>query len=162
MMSNKYLRDKKGRFIKGTPQPCGYGKGKQTEPWNKNLTKDIDDRVKAYSDKKRGIRTSPNTEFGKLDKHPYWHGGRSYKDYSTEFNEELKELIRNRDNHICQECGVEEDRLGYNLHVHHIDYNKKNNNESNLISLCKSCHAQTNYTRDNWCEYLQEKIERGE
>jgi hypothetical protein len=29
-----YKRDKKGRFKKGTPQPFGFGKGKQKVPWN--------------------------------------------------------------------------------------------------------------------------------
>lgn len=30
-----YKRDKNGRFKKGTPQPFGFGKGKQKTPWNK-------------------------------------------------------------------------------------------------------------------------------
>jgi len=30
----KYLRDKEGKFKKGTPQPFGFRKGKQKVPWN--------------------------------------------------------------------------------------------------------------------------------
>ena len=26
------------------------------------------------------------------------------------------------------------------LHVHHIDFNKENLDENNLVSLCRSCH----------------------
>jgi len=38
--------------------------------------------------------------------------------------------------------------------VHHIDYNKKNCNLDNLITLCINCHAKTNYNREYWKEYL--------
>lgn len=31
-----------------------------------------------------------------------------------------------------------------NLHIHHIDYNKDNCEEENLITLCSSCHGRTN------------------
>ena len=33
-MTKNYLRDSNGRFVKGTPQPAGFGKGKQKIPWN--------------------------------------------------------------------------------------------------------------------------------
>lgn len=32
---------------------------------------------------------------------------------------------------------------GKSGHVHHIDYNKKNDDRENLILLCKFCHGQT-------------------
>ena len=35
-----------------------------------------------------------------------------------------------------------------NLVIHHIDYNKMNNDESNLITLCKVCHGKTNGHRE--------------
>ena len=63
-----------------------------------------------------------------------------------------------RDDFTCQECGFTEKQLNYTLPIHHIDYNKKNNNENNLIALCKSCHMQTNYDRNDWTDYLQQKI----
>ena len=34
------------------------------------------------------------------------------------------------------------------LVIHHIDYNKKNCNLNNLITLCRSCNAKANYNRD--------------
>lgn len=33
-MDFDYKRNEKGRFVKGTPQPYGFGKGKQEIPWN--------------------------------------------------------------------------------------------------------------------------------
>jgi len=54
----------------------------------------------------------------------------------------------------CKECE------NYFIKPHHIDFNKKNNNPNNLISLCRSCHGQTNFNRDNWINYFQEKIQR--
>jgi len=36
------------------------------------------------------------------------------------------------------------------LSVHHIDYDKMNSNEKNLISLCVSCHGKTNINRKHW------------
>lgn len=37
---------------------------------------------------------------------PFWKGGTSFEPYSPEFNEELKERIRQRDGYICQLCGL--------------------------------------------------------
>ncbi len=60
--------------------------------------------------------------------------------YPMEFNNELKEKIRERDNRMCQICGLKEEDNKVKLSTHHIDYNKKRNTESNLISLCSKCH----------------------
>ena len=90
--------------------------------------------------------------------HPNWRGGISFEPYGLEFNNELKEQIRARDNHTCQECGYTQDQLKYKLHIHHIDYNKTNNHLDNLISLCNSCHVQTNFKRENWINYYKKKV----
>ena len=92
----------------------------------------------------------------KGDKNPQWRDGLSYEPYSPEFNDELKEQVRKRDNYTCQFCGIQEN--GTKLHPHHIDYNKKNNIPFNLISLCRSCHAKTNFNREHWTEYFQNII----
>lgn len=44
------------------------------------------------------------------------------------------------------------------IDVHHIDYNKNNNNKDNLISLCISCHVKSNWKRKDWMKYCQRKI----
>lgn len=47
--------------------------------------------------------------------------------------------------------------------VHHINYNKRNNNPSNLISLCRRCHSKTNFNREYWLNYFKKlyEINRG-
>ena len=75
-----------------------------------------------------------------------------------EFNQELQEKIRNLFANKCIECGVSEEQLGYKLHCHHIDYNKRNNNLSNLVPLCRQCHSQTLFGRKDWTNYFKEKI----
>lgn len=72
-----------------------------------------------------------------------------------EFTKNLKTKIRIRDNFICSNCDKKENRL---LSIHHIDYNKNNNNPQNLLSLCKSCHSKTNINREKWKQNLKEKI----
>jgi predicted RNA-binding Zn-ribbon protein involved in translation (DUF1610 family)/predicted DNA-binding protein (UPF0251 family) len=91
-----------------------------------------------------------------------WKGGLSFEPYDYKFNDRLKEQIRKRDNYTCQLCGKKQN--GIKLSVHHIDYNKKNSNPTNLISLCSaqrgivtnntSCHTKTNANRKYWTKYF--------
>lgn len=111
--------------------------------------------IKKLSDSHKGI-------FAR-EKHPNWKDGKSFEPYGIEFNRILKEQIRKRDSYRCQECFRHQDELygksgrKYKLHVHHIDYNKKNNENSNLISLCRNCHLQTNFNREDWIKYYKER-----
>lgn len=93
---------------------------------------------------------------------PNWKGGISFLPYSSEFNEQLKDQIRKRDNYECKNCGLtnEEHLLTYDesLPVHHIDYNKQNCKENNLITLCKQCNVRANYNRIYWQEFYTSKI----
>ena len=110
----------------------------------------------------KGKRMSKKTEFKKgqftLEKHPNWLGGKSFEPYGIEFNNELKELIRKREKNKCFICGKKENRK---LSVHHIDYNKKNNNPKNLIALCNKCHIQTNTNREEWEKFFQSFVRGG-
>jgi hypothetical protein len=42
--------------------------------------------------------------------------------------------------------------------IHHIDYDKKNCSLNNLITLCRGCHAKTNFRRDYWKIFFQQLI----
>jgi len=92
------------------------------------------------------------------DRSPNWMGGLSYQDYNVEFNSQLRQKVRDRDNHKCQVCGVPEVECLERLSVHHIDYNKKNSIMDNLISVCHDCHIKTNTKREYWKQYFQSKV----
>ena len=81
-----------------------------------------------------------------------WQGGISFELYSIEFNNKLKRKIRKRDNNICQLCNKR--KYGEELAVHHIDYNKKNCKEYNLIALHRKCNFVVNANRDYWFAYF--------
>lgn len=83
---------------------------------------------------------------GKLS--PNWQGGTSFEPYGLEFNKELKEQIRKRDNYQCQLCGIKENSRNHDCH--HIDYDKTNNNSINLITLCDPHNSKANHQRDKW------------
>jgi 5-methylcytosine-specific restriction endonuclease McrA len=89
----------------------------------------------------------------RLENNPNWKGGKSFEVYPPEFSRELKTGIRRRDGFTCQFCG----KNGFD--VHHIDYDKNNNTENNLITLCKKCHPKTNHNRDYWQGLLSKKME---
>ena len=88
------------------------------------------------------------------EKHWNWLGGKSFESYGLEFNNNLKEVIRNRDGRQCLICGKTELTSRDLLSIHHVDYNKRNNNSSNLASLCRSCHTKTNKNRKYWTGIL--------
>ena len=87
------------------------------------------------------------------ENNPAWRGGH-YIFYPPEFSKRLRLKIKDRDKHKCSLC---ENSLDI-LHVHHIDYNKCNNNFSNLITLCPTCHIRTNFNRMHWENRLKRLI----
>jgi len=89
--------------------------------------------------------------------HPMWNNGSSFEPYGLEFNDELREFIRKRDGYRCQnsECNKHQNELKEKLSVHHLDYDKSNNKEENLITLCKSCHMKSNFNRDYWQSFYR-------
>lgn len=77
--------------------------------------------------------------------------------YPLDFSIPLKREIRLRDNHQCRICGQSD---GWrDLAVHHIDYDKQNCREINLISLCAPCHLKTNHNRPHWTAFFQSLME---
>ena len=94
--------------------------------------------------------------WGKGIGNPNWRGGVSKEPYPFNFNEELKELIRKRDNYKCQICGCPQEECLKKLCVHHIDYDKNNLNPQNLITLCASHNTKANFNRWRWTKLFEE------
>jgi len=72
-------------------------------------------------------------------KNPRWTGG-EYIEYPWEFDL-IRPKILERDKYKCVVCHTNNDLI-----VHHVDKNKKNNVESNLVTLCRPCHARVHIT----------------
>ncbi len=84
--------------------------------------------------------------------HYNWRGGISCEPYCYEWSfKEFKDIIKERDGDKC----LNPDCFGniYRLGVHHIDYDKKNCEPQNLITLCRSCNSRANYNRKFWINF---------
>jgi hypothetical protein len=80
---------------------------------------------------------------------PNWKGGIACEPYAPIWvDKRFKSGIRERDNHTCQNPSCRKNSDG--LTIHHIDYDKKNCDLKNLITLCVSCNCRANYDRDFW------------
>ncbi len=132
------------------------------------LKKQISASVKAYFKTKKGKeQAKKHSKFCSLTNkghnNPNWKGGLSCLPYSPDFDNNLKDLIRLRDNYLCQLCGklqIEElNKFNHKLIIHHINYNKLNSLPDNLITVCSSCNSKVNGNRDYWTAFFQKKIE---
>lgn len=78
------------------------------------------------------------------ENNPAWRGGkRSWRGIDWK---ESVEYVKERDHYVCQHCGMTEEECkityGGGLQVHHIVPYRitKNNDPSNLTTLCNKCH----------------------
>lgn len=84
--------------------------------------------------------------------------------YSSAFKPSLKDRIRQRDNYECQRCGIDEktfqkpSKTPRKFSVHHIDYNKLNTDEQNLITLCAMCNGAVGANRNYWQRTFSQKV----
>ena len=101
--------------------------GPNYEKWKNNISNTLKLKYK------KGEIISPFYVDGRYKNDP----NSNYNKYGGEFTEDLKQQIRKRDSWTCQLCSKERSGL-----VHHIDWDKMNNNPDNLIVLCKGCHAK--------------------
>jgi len=92
--------------------------------------------------------------------HPNWKGGISKLPYPFDFNKELRKFIHKRDYNTCQLCGKTKEEVTY-FCVHHINYDKNDLFELNLISLCNRCNAKVNYNRSVWKDYFIFRVTYG-
>lgn len=81
--------------------------------------------------------------------------------------EDISRALREKHNYTCEKCGLHIDDLfdRQYMHVHHIDKNKLNNNESNFMCLCYRCHSQVDeYHKKNLTtganKYIWEAFEK--
>ena len=85
---------------------------------------------------------------------PNWKGGISNEPYCSLWSiSEFKESIKIRDGFSCLNpyCHRKSDVLV----IHHIDYNKKNCDQRNLITICNSCNSMANYDREWHTEWYK-------
>lgn len=89
------------------------------------------------------------------DKNPRWSGG-IHTPYGPGFNQSLREIIKKRDDYLCQnpKCYLPENGRAHD--IHHIDRSKHHNDPVNLITLCRKCHMVADRKDwDYWTEYYQ-------
>jgi len=85
-----------------------------------------------------------------------WNGGISCEPYCDIWlDKDFKQSIKNRDGNRClnPDCW----NTSNILDIHHIDYNKKNCEPQNLITLCRSCNSRANKDRE-WHKFWYKAI----
>jgi len=98
------------------------------------------------------------SEASKGEKSSSWRGGISALPYPFIWdNKEFKQYILERDNYQCQNPYCK--GKIFDLDRHHIDHNKQNCNEKNLIVLCRSCNSKANFNREYWENLYKSIIE---
>lgn len=126
-------------------------KGKQSPSKGYKWTKEQKQRLSLK--RKEDIRLGKRVMKGfPLDKNPNWRGGKSFLPYPPEFNKKLKDKIKMRDNNECQAKNVSQCN-GY-LVIHHIDYDKSNCKENNLITVCQGHNSLANFNIKFWRNYF--------
>lgn len=93
----------------------------------------------------------------KGERNPNWQGGISSNPYPLEYRQ-IKDKIRERDNRACQLCSKIKQSGDNKLDVHHIDYNKRNSDPKNLITLCHSCNKEVESDKKAWTRIFKRKI----
>jgi 5-methylcytosine-specific restriction endonuclease McrA len=132
-------------------------KQRESHLWHK-LTQEQKDKI---SKKNKGKKKPPRTEEHKRkisennsgSKNHWWQWWKSFERYTIDWTNTLRQSIRERDKYVCKICWEKQWDTAHS--VHHIDYDKKNCNPSNLITLCKSCHTKTNTNREYWINYFK-------
>lgn len=96
------------------------------------------------------------TQIGKNN--PNWNPNREqvFAPYTEKhFMENIRKQILEEQDFACGYCRGTE---GGKFDLHHIDYDKQNDERWNKIFLCDKCHGKTNGTTENR-QYWQEKLE---
>jgi len=159
----KNERDNKGRWVKGSKGHLGFKKKtlKCREIKYKIICPDCLKERKVNYCQFLNIKNKSNSGMCykcSIKHRSYFNNYSSYKPYTHKFNDSLKLKIKKKYGFRCQECFRHQSELKYPLTIHHIDFNKQNDKQINLIPLCHSCHSQTIFKKGDWIKYYQSKI----
>ena len=149
-ISERMKKDNPMNYAKYRKKVSDSCKGKKLSEKTKRKISESHKGRKNSIEHNKNISKAKKRLYKDRTKNPNWQGGVSFLPYSPSFTKELKNKIRDRDNHICRLCKKPEN--GRTLHVHHIDYDKMNNNPTNLISLCIDCHNSLQGDIETWKE----------
>lgn len=83
-----------------------------------------------------------------------WVGRKGNKGIYNGFTLKVKKQARERDGYKCKVCNKTELDHNMAMHVHHIDYNKDNNDLNNLVSVCRYCHGKIHGNEEQWQKIL--------
>ncbi len=115
-------------------------------PWNKGKKCE-----KASEETKRKMSLAQLGEKGSN-----WQGGKSFELYCCAWKDkQYKSDIRDRDNNQCQNPDCKQNCNHLPLHIHHINYVKKDCRPKNLITVCCGCNCKANFKREYWQEFYQ-------
>lgn len=110
----------------------------KNEVWNKGETKENNNQVKKYSDKKKELYKNVEKKLETfsiqelLDNFSY-----------RRISHILKDKMSIKEGGFCPICGKSFKNLSYReKQIHHIDRNHLNNKENNIIMICSSCHTK--------------------
>ena len=110
--------------------------GKRAYWYEKKFSKYTRDKI---SESRRGLLVGKDN--------PNWKGGKSFEDYCPMWTDkEYKQFIRDRDGNKCLNPYCNKINP-FDLHIHHINYDKKECRPVNLITVCRSCNARANFDR---------------
>jgi len=155
-MSKRDITGEKNSMFGRTGELCpAFGRTGESHPWyGKHHSSKFKQRM---SERMSG----PNN--------PNFNGWSSLRGYDPEFTHLMRYVVLVRDGKKCRNCGTtqKEQKARHNqqgLSVHHIDYDKRHNDEHNLVTLCTECHVPTNMAREgnreHWQEYYGSMVER--
>lgn len=111
-------------------------------------------RNKRHSTKTKELMSKNHPDFNGLN-NPNYIDGNSYLPYSREFNKKLKNKIKNRDNNQCK---YPKANHSGRLEVHHVNFDKNNNSDNNLITLCHYHNIQANKDKVGFENILMEML----
>lgn len=108
-------------------------------------------RVKCCSKKCSFKRRSKLT---KGESNPAWAGGLSKFPYTYDWLK-ISAKFRKRDGYKCMNPICSNHTGKGKIEGHHIDHDKSNNAQENIITLCTVCNTKANFNREYWVKFYR-------